>query len=243
MKLFYLIIIPLIISGCSTKQKEKKADQIKFLKKYNLSLPEPSGLALTFNEDGFWTVSDNNSRVYKLNTQGKIVKKFKVTGEDIEGITVIDEQTLAVVLERSREAVILDTAGNELRRKKIDLEGEKNMGLEGITFNPRNKNFYVLSEKKPGLLIQLDFELNELSRDTLNFAKDYSGIYYDSENDILWIVSDESKLIAKTDLKGNLIEKFDIDIIQAEGICIDKARKNIYLVSDKKEELYVYNIN
>ena len=233
----------MIISGCSTKQKEKKADQIQFLKKYNLSLPEPSGLALTYNGDGFWTVSDNNSRVYKLNTQGKIVKKFKVTGEDIEGITVIDEQTLAVVLERSREAVILDTAGNELRRKKIDFEGEKNQGLEGITFNPRNKNFYVLSEKKPGLLIQLDFELNELSRDTLKFAKDYSGIYYDLENDILWIVSDESKLIAKTDLKGNLIEKFDIDIIQAEGICIDKARKNIYLVSDKKEELYVYNIN
>jgi len=166
-----------------------------------------------------------------------------VTGEDIEGITVIDEQTLAVVLERSREVVILDTAGNELRRKKIDLEGEKNQGLEVITFNPRNKNFYVLSEKKPGLLIQLDFELNELSRDTLNFAKDYSGIYYDSENDILWIVSDESKIIAKTDLNGNLIEKFDIDIIQAEGICIDKTRKNIYLVSDKKEELYIYTLN
>ena len=243
MKLINLLIVPCIFFGCLTKQEEKEADQIQYLKKYKLSLPEPSGLALAYNEDGFWTVCDNNSTVYKLDNHGKIVKKFKVAGEGIEGITVIDEQTIAVVLERTREVVILDTAGNELRRKDLDLYGEKNMGLEGITYNPHNNNFYVLNEKTPGLLLQLDFELNELSSDTLSFAKDYSGIYYDRANDVLWIVSDESKLIAKTDLRGKLIEKFDIDIIQAEGICIDKAGQNIYLVSDRKEELYVYKFN
>jgi uncharacterized protein YjiK len=238
MKIIHLLIITGILFGCSAKQNDK--DGIKFIKSYNLSVPEPSGLVLTFDEKGFWTVSDENSTVYRLDDYGKVVKMFKVDGEDIEGITVVDEQTLAIVLERSREVVILDTSGNELRRNKLDLDGELNMGLEGITFNPNDSSFYVVNEMKPGLLIKLDFELNEVSRDTLDFAKDYSGICYDNINNVLWIVSDESKLIAKTDLSGNKIEKHKIDVIQAEGICIDKAGNRIYIVSDKKEALYVY---
>jgi len=65
-----------------------------------------------------------------------------------------------------------------------------------------------LNEKKPRLLITLDENLAELSRDTLNFSKDVSGIYYDTIDTTLWILSDESQSIYKTDLSGNVIEQF-----------------------------------
>ena len=102
-----------------------------------------------YDEKGFWIVSDENSKVYLIDSWGKEIKSFKVNGNDLEGITVVDDSTLAVVLERSREVVILDTSGKELKRTSLDLEGELNSGLEGITYDPKEKKFYLLNEKKP----------------------------------------------------------------------------------------------
>lgn len=84
-------------------------------------------------------MSDQNSKVYLIDSWGREVKSFKVDGEDLEGITVIDERTLAVVLEKTREVVILDTSGLELKRRKLNLKGELNSGLEGITYDPKEK--------------------------------------------------------------------------------------------------------
>ncbi|MBE0570325.1 MAG: SdiA-regulated domain-containing protein, partial [Ignavibacteriaceae bacterium] len=77
--------------------------------------------------------------VYLIDSWGRVVISFKINGEDLEGITVIDDSTLAVVLERTREVVILDTSGLELKRAKLDLEGELNNGLEGISYDPEEK--------------------------------------------------------------------------------------------------------
>jgi uncharacterized protein YjiK len=204
---------------------------------------EPSGLDLTFDEKKFWVVSDQNSKVYLIDSWGRVVKSFKVDGEGLEGITVIDDSTLAVVLERTREVVILDTSGLELKRRKLNLKGELNSGLEGITFDPKGKKFYVLNEKQPRLLLTLDEELNELRRDTLNFSKDVSGIYFDNADNTLWILSDESQRIFKADLSGNPIDEFKINVTQPEGITFNKDHTKLYIVSDKNGSLYVFNLD
>ena len=74
---------------------------------------------LTYEEDGFWTVSDETSTIYKLDGDGNVVRTLKIEGIDFEGITVIDDSTLAIVLERERELVVLDTSGNEINSNKI----------------------------------------------------------------------------------------------------------------------------
>ncbi len=150
---------------------------------------------------------------------------------------------LAVVLERTREVVLLDTSGKELKRKTIDLEGELNSGLEGITYNPKKKNFYILNEKDPGLLLTLDQNLVEQKRDMLKFAKDFSGIFFDENDNTLWILSDESKRIFKTDLSGNPIEEFKIKVDQPEGITLNKARTKLFLVSDVTGNLYIFELD
>ena len=92
------------------------------------------------------------------------------------------------------------------------------------------------------LLITLDENLVELKRDTINFSKDVSGIFFDDNDNTLWILSDESQRIFKTDLSGNPIEEFKIKITQPEGITINKTRTKLYIVSDKTENLYVFDL-
>lgn len=237
-KKFLSIGLIIILFGCSNENKEKFAPEL--IHKIKLDLPEPSGLALSYNGEYLWTVSDSNSTVYQISFEGKIQRSFTVNGGDLEGITQINDSTLAVVLERERAILIIDTNGNELNRIEIIKEGDLNSGFEGITYNPGSNHFYILNEKDPGLLIELDGAYNIIKETQLKFAKDFSGINYDSEKNILWIISDESSLIAKCDLNGNLIEKTELKLHQIEGVAIDNKNKKLYIISDIKEELYVF---
>ena len=243
-KIFFSIPILLLFTVLSCGQNETQLKTIiTNIGTQSISVPEPSGLDITYDRSGFWTVSDENSNIYRLDNEGNVVQTITVDGFDLEGITVIDEQKLAVVLERSRELVILDTEGNELQRKKLPLEGEPNSGLEGISYNSKNGHFYLLNEKKPSLLIELDSQLEIISMDTLNFSKDVSGIFYDDVNESLWIVSDENQLVARVDMNGVPVESINVNIVQPEGITIDQVGKRLYIVSDNRETLHVYRIN
>jgi len=248
MKITYQLIITLLLvsaafTGCIKEKEEEPADKISLLGSYDIPVPEPSGLTLTSDQNGFWTVSDEDSYLYELDKYGKIIKRIKVNGFDLEGVTIIDEATLAIVLERTREVVILDTSGTELHRVKINLEGELNSGLEGITYNDSTKYFYIVNEKDPVLIIELDGDLNEVKRDTIKFVADVSGIFYDGNNNMLWILSDEDKMIVKTDMELNIITKFKISVIQPEGITVNNKGDRMYIVSDREEKLSVYKIN
>ena len=241
MKILLILTVITTFALIFCKEKQQSATiPLSYIGEYAISVPEPSGLDLTYEENGFWTVSDETSTIYKLNADGNVVRRLKIEGIDFEGVTVIDEKRLAIVLERAREVVIADTSGKVLIRTKLPFRGKKNEGFEGITYNPNNGHFYILNEKNPCLLIELNEKLEVVKVDTLKLAKDVSGIHMDVENNFLWILSDEDQLIIKTDMVGNLIEKINISIIQPEGITIDRNGKRIYIVSDRKETLSVF---
>lgn len=243
-KLIYsgVLFLALLINFCSPEPEDKSLRKMSFSLAVEIPIPEPSGIAISFNEKSFWVVSDENSTVYLINGWGKILKSFKVDGDDLEGIAVIDEKTIAVVLEKTREVVILDTSGSEIKRASINLKGESNSGLEGITYDSAAKKFYILNEKTPRLLLALDENLIEIKRDTLNFSKDVSGIFFDGRDNVLWILSDESQSLNQTDLQGNSIQEYKIKINQPEGIALNKNRSRLYIVSDKSGKLYVFNL-
>lgn len=242
-KFFPILQILLVLQFSSCEQSEKQPNTLlDDIGTQSISVPEPSGIDITYDRSGFWTVSDENSTIYRLDNEGNVVQSIAVEGFDLEGITVIDEKKIAVVLERSREIVILDNSGNELKRKQLPLKGELNSGLEGISYNSENKHFYVLNEKNPSLLLELNEDLEIVSMDTLNFSKDVSGIFYDGENKLFWIICDEDQLIAKVDLNRNLIDSIKVDIFQPEGITIDGAGKRLYIVSDNWETIHVFGL-
>jgi uncharacterized protein YjiK len=243
-KISLLITALFLVTIISCKEKEQSPKKpLTYIGAYAISVPEPSGLIMTQDHKGFWTVSDETSKIYRLDNEGNVVQTIIVDGFDFEAITLIDDTTLVILQERTREMVFLDTSGTELKRIKLDLEGELNSGPEGIAFNSKNRHFYILNEKKPSLFVELDEQLNIIRRDTLKFCKDVSGLYFDETNQILWMLSDESQLVIKTDLNGNLLEKIEISIAQPEGITLSKDGRKLYIVSDNKETLYVFKVN
>lgn len=234
------IFFPLLVSAGCEKIKFGPSETLKPIEKYSLKIPEPSGLALL--NDKLWIVSDSKNTVYQTNLKGEIEFSFKINGIDPEGITVFDDSLLAIVLETSNEILVTDFKGNEISNTSINIKGSRNSGLEGITYNPSNGHFYLVNEKDPVLLIETDKSFNEISRKKIKNVRDLSGISYSAKEDCLLLVSDEDRKIIKASLDGEFIEEYKINVEQAEGIAIDDKNNLIYVVSDKEEKLFVFEM-
>lgn len=243
MKKIIFIILLFILLACQHKDKQDDNNFAEFVTDHKTQVKEPSGLALSHDKKFLWTVSDNTGSLYKISFSGEVIDEIKKVGKDPEGVAVIDDSTLAVVLERERLLIILDTKGNELKRKEYnELSDEKNSGPEGLSYNPTTGGFFMVNEKKSTSLIETDKELNIIMNKKLNIASDLSGICYEPVNKNLWIVSDEDKLIAQCDLEGNIINSFRANVPQMEGIAVDYDEKKIYVISDVTGKLFIYKM-
>lgn len=207
---------------------------------YSLQTKEPSGLCLSESGKSLWTVSDSDGEICEISFTGVELRRLKTGFNDVEGIATHSDTSLALILERSRELVIVDLFGREKRRASIDIQGIKNEGLEGLAFDRTAEVFYLLKEKSPGLLVILNRDMKEQSRHVLRFAADYSSIDFDPVRKHLWVMSDESKSIHVFDLNLTRVASFAVDVRQPEGLAVDYQNKKIYVVCDSREKLYVF---
>ena len=241
--LIFIISVIFLSSNCNINRQDPPNRHKLLLKNsINISVPEPSGLSFSYDRKNLWVVSDQNSTVYLMSLTGKIVKSFKVNYEDLEGVTVIDSIRLAIIAERTREIVVLDTSGREITNAKLNLKGRLNEGLEGICYDKDLNKFILVNEKNPGLLIQTNFNLDMLSKIEIKYAKDNSGLSYDPFDKSLWALSDESGSFYRINEKGEVIEEYKIFIDQPEGIAVDVQNKKVFIVSDRTEKLYEYDL-
>jgi len=236
------IVILSLVLILSLNNSQKRITNLTPRTVIDLSVPEPSGLCFDKNTNSLWTVSDEDTTIFNINFSGKILRKIKINGFDLEGVTLLNDSTLITIFERSREVVFLNMKGEEQKRFSLKIGGELNEGLEGITYNPNNKHLYIIKEKNPCRLYETDLEGNVLVEKTLNISKDLSGLFYDIRNNQLWIISDESRSIFKCKTDGTVLEQFQVDIIQIEGITIDFTASKLYLVSDHEEKLYIFDL-
>lgn len=242
-------------------------------------LKEPSGLALAREGDGLWTISDDKKRIFMLDFEGELLtdQSFKIDDEDLEGITV-DPATgdLLVIKEEAYEILRIDTKSEETVSRHLlsDMAGFEiirqhlsgdvaNDGLEGITFNQDTGTFFVLKERKPGLIIEISKDLQSiLNAHVLNAANgftdddadeiDFSGIQYDATRSSFWIVSDRAKRLFLYDLdRGQVIQSAALgyekdgefrEIGKAEGVAVDAEHNRLYVVSDAEARLYVFDL-
>ncbi len=237
-----LMLLVFYFISCNQNVDQKKFNSTTLIKTIKLEVPEPSGLTFSNDLKTLWTVSDEDSTVFQINTEGKILKSLKMNGFDLEGICTINDSLFAVIFERTREVAIVDTTGKEIKRFKLDVAGYDNQGLEGIAFNQNNNHFFIIKEKEPCLLMEYDFDFNLLREDTLKFSSDVSGLFYDKSEDLLWVLSDENSSINMIDMQREVQQKLSFNLIQPEGIAINLAEKLLYIVSDRKEELYIFRV-
>ncbi|MBU1095958.1 MAG: SdiA-regulated domain-containing protein [Bacteroidetes bacterium] len=241
-RFFILLLIFVFFAGQNKGQNfiDKTDSRLKFIGQYKLLLPQPSGLELGENGKFLWTVSDENSTIYKISKKGEILETIEVAENDLEGVSVYKEHGLCVINERERSVIFLDSNRNVTNKIYLKLKGKINKGIEGIAFNDRNGHLFILNEKNPKLLMELDDNLKVIKKTELNFSKDCSDLHYDSDYGDLWILSDESRTLYKCDTKGVVKDKYKIDIPQMEGLAIDRKNNLIYIVSDKTANLYVF---
>ncbi len=244
----YFLLLPLLLLfyACddeSEKNNSAEDSLLKFETSYQTEVIEPSGLCLSKDRKSLWTVSDENSTIYNITFEGKIIDSIRVEGYDLEGICLYDNNNLAIIFERERKLAIINKEGTVLKSADINFDGEPNEGIEGVTYNGDEKIFYLIKEKNPAILVTLDSTLTEKSRDTLEIANDLSGLFYERETKNLWITSDENKIVFKCDSDGKVTESAGVDIIQIEGIAIEEPEGIVWIISDRTGKLYRYSIN
>ncbi len=204
----------------------------------------PSGLVLADDKQSLWTVSDKpGGGIYQVSMTGDIISSIPYYGSDLEGITLnYFDSSFWVVEEASGDLVHVDNNGDEVQRVAVSGSTDGSGGLEGISVRPEDRHFFILKEKDPGVLIELDDEFNLVQYNRLYFADDYAGIDYDPAENTLWIVSDQNQKVYKCDTSGNVLKYYSIALTNMEGIAVNVENKSVYLVNDEKETLYVYSL-
>lgn len=144
-------------------------------------------------------------------------------------------------------------------------EGGSNKGLEGITWNDKTETFFVLKEGAPGMLLEISVDLESIESyallnanngfvdsDVSNSDLDFTGVFYDEDRDLFWIVSHKGQRLFLYDWEDNEVKdsaslRYWKDgeykhIKQAEGVAVDPSSDRLYVVCDDDERLYIFDI-
>lgn len=205
------------------------------IKDKDAGLTEPSGLTLTHDGDGLWTVCDEASKIFRLSLDGELDEdeSFDLPYDGLEGITTDGSgDFLYVVKEQTNKVIKLDIADRDVAAKKrlckmtdyAEIEHffaddeDDNKGLEGITWNAQTRTLFALKEGDPGLLIEISPDLETIeSHRQLNSHNgfvdprpdgekvDFSGICYDASREAFWIVSDKAERVFLYDPRANRV--------------------------------------
>ena len=231
-----IILVAIIITpSCNNHIK----GHLELEASYKIKVSEPSGLSINDSGTELYTVSDKTSIVYKLSLTGDVIQTFDFKGSNVEGVATYTKNKLLLAEESIKELIALDLKTGGSSNHKIKYKNkDKNSGIEGVAFDNNSNTIFILNEKKPGKLIKLRNDFSVLAKYDLNFAADYSGIFYENSSDQLWILSDQNKTGNKCTLKGGLIESYKIKVSQPEGIAV--TDNYIYIVCDEKAKLYVF---
>jgi uncharacterized protein YjiK len=218
--------------------------QIELIESYLLDIAEPSGLSWALNQTDLIIADDHTNKAFIIDNKGNTLSEFPYEGDDTEGITIDKQNNEIWIAEEAKSEIIqLNAEGNELNSYKIDINRtSKKKGLEGLSYDYNSKTFYILNEAEPGLLIKWQINNGIISQKQLNFAQDYSGIFFDNVDQNIWIVSDKTQKLFYCDKDANMIQDFDLDYQKAEGIVVDIANERVYIVSDSEHKLYIYKI-
>lgn len=220
---------------------------------------------LTFNRDSgtLFAVINNPEKIIEADIDGNVLRSIELYGfEDTEGITYLGNNQFAIVEERRRGVVLIDISAQTTRltladqRRLILPPGDgNNNGFEGLATDRTNNRLFIVSEKHPRQLWQIDgftgsgktlaFS-NPLDLEKQNYgSQDFSGVFFDDTHRNLLLLSDESKQLTEIDMRGNAVSRMslrkghaglEVDIGQPEGVTLDD-KGFLYILSEPNQLL------
>ena len=220
-----------------------------------------SGLTFDEQRNQLWAVVNNPEELLALDLNGEFIARYPLKGFiDVEAVTYLGDNLLAVAEERSQSIVILPvpTSPGELMREdyatvSLSTGAPENSGFEGLAYDRAGDRLFVVKEHSPRKLYEIQgikasfngqLNLNIIDREAWiedkDMASDLASVHYDERTGHLVLLSDEAKMMLELDSEGELVSfrslwsgfaGLDNSVPQAEGMTFDD-RGNLYLVSE-----------
>ena len=234
----------------------QKSLNIEFLKVITEIEDNLSGVTYSPKTDTLFAITNAPRFVYELSKKGEILRTIELLGfNDTEDITHIEDDLFAIVDEENKTFYVVRIKENQtsinifesIKQVKLDYNYFENFGLEGITYNKSKDEFYLVNERLPkkvisveGLMSGKTLKIKTLDNLIKNnyYLSDLSAIHFDNIKKELFLLSDESKILAMVNQEGDFISFFDIKadpylskMIHPEGITTDNDG-NIYIVGE-----------
>ena len=234
----------------------QKSLNVEFLKVITEIEDNLSGVTYSPKTDTLFAITNAPRFVYELSKKGEILRTIELLGfNDTEDITYIEDDLFAIVDEENKTFYVVRIKENQtsinifesIKQVKLDYNYFENFGLEGITYNKSKDEFYLVNERLPkkvisveGLMSGKTLKIKTLDNLIKNnyYLSDLSAIHFDNIKKELFLLSDESKILAMVNQEGDFISFFDIKadpylskMIHPEGVTTDNDG-NIYIVGE-----------
>lgn len=202
---------------------------------YEIGVQEPSGLAYDPVRGLLLVVSDEGG-FFALNKRGEVVESHPSPEGDLEGIAFDPARKLIYIAEeRERRIFLLNRSGKVLRSFRVDLAGHNgpdNKGIEGLTLDTKRDHLFLVKERSPFFVMELDREGKPLRTFKVEGISNLSGIHYLERTGNLLLLSRGSQKVLEVTREGKLVgEPISIGFPNAEGIALDEEGY-LYLTLD-----------
>ena len=214
---------------------------------YPTKLEGLSAICLNEAGDGVY-VAEDNGHIYEFTLEGVLKNTFSFPAphdaHDWEGITRAKDGSIYLCEERLREVYKLSadhTAVTLVSKGPVEDGSEENQGYEGIAAG--SGVLYVANQSKPFRVYS--YTLGSGAWETAFDAgqdwavQSFSDIFYDEEDNTLWITDAKTQKLTQLSTKGAVIRDYDISFVKKpEGFCKDAARKQFWFICDKTSKLF-----
>jgi uncharacterized protein YjiK len=221
-----------------------------------------SGLTYNKETNTLFSVLNGKPLVVELDPQGNVLRMIEVLGvRDMEGITHVDGNRYVVVDEYYQKIILIEIADDAslvdaTNAPQISLgitSTVKNKDFEGVSWDERNERLLVVKERNPLSILDITgFVENTQTNSRIRISqiepsvfsnlklRDFSSITYHDPSGHLVLLSDESRMAAEYDFKGNAVSALALwrgfhglkkSVPQAEGIAIGPDN-SVYIVSE-----------
>ncbi|MDO8938291.1 MAG: SdiA-regulated domain-containing protein [Methylicorpusculum sp.] len=220
-----------------------------------LTAREASAITYNWDTHTLFVIGDEGEALVEVSKTGQQLSVMSLSGfEDTEGLTYMGNGRFVITEERLRNAYQIDyNAGGTADRSVspfVDLGSPVgNIGVEGITFDPRDGSFITVKEKTPQ---EINYHFIDFANGTLTTASIFNpsllGLIDISDVQVLstgpftpgsstannlLILSQESSRLLEVDRNGSVLSAFDLSGFSssAEGVTID-TDGIIYIVDE-----------
>ncbi len=213
-------------------------------------IAEPSGITYHPTRKSLF-IGDDSGIVYEIKPDGTRIQAKGINELDIEGITVDPTTGLLYTAIEDDESIIeIDAETLTVQREfKIirDFKGEQllkkgGMGVEAITFVPDashpeggtfwvgNQSFSLKENDEPSVVCEVVVPLRSatdrkaegtiINAYRMDFI-DISGLVYDTQDDILILISDTTNLFVEMNRQGTILSRYLLPGNEQEGVALD----------------------